>query len=81
MNYEYFLVAVGIFAFIEATLQQISSLIWEIKQSKWYRKRKGGKWYYMGTALPMCPFWTQKPFTSCQARILKIEDYETPNAL
>lgn len=62
-------------AFIAQTYFIIQDIVYGVKQSKWYRKRKGGKWFYMAHGLPMAPYWTQKPTFICQGRILKTEEY------
>lgn len=44
---------------------------------KWARKYIGGKWYLHRTALPMADVWFRYVITSCQAKVIKKEDYET----
>lgn len=56
-------------------LSIIESIDFEFQQFEWYRKRKGGSWYYMTTWLPMSPFWTDTPFKNCGGRALKEEHY------
>lgn len=48
---------------------------YELMQYDFGRRYIGGKFYYMDTALPMAPFWTDTPFTNCQAQILLTAEY------
>lgn len=42
---------------------------------RFIRKLIGGIWYRVRTALPMADIWCRKPFKSCQAFIVEIENY------
>lgn len=46
-------------------------------QYRVFRKLFGGTYYYIDVqGLSMAPFWSKTLFTSCQAKIVDIEQYE-----
>jgi len=48
----------------------------ELTQYEFYRKYKGGTFYYQKFNLPMFPYWSDKIITSCQGRIIEKESYK-----
>ena len=47
----------------------------ELMKYRWGRKWIGGKFYKIRTALPMADIWTDEIFYSCQAFVVKTEEY------
>ena len=49
-----------------------------LMQYKWYRKYKGGTYYYVfPIQLMVAPFWSDELITSCQTKLLKTETWIT----
>jgi len=50
----------------------------ELMQFRWYRKWKGGSYYYIYNWITL-PFWSDRLITSCGGRAIKEEHYGYTN--
>jgi hypothetical protein len=47
-----------------------------LMQFKWYRKWKGGTYYFIWNWLPINPFWSENLITSCGGRAIETETWK-----
>ena len=65
------------FKWIQDRLTRIFMYLFDfnLKQFQWYRRWRGGRWYYMGFNINVAPFWDNELIKCCGMRVIKEEDW------